>query len=649
MFLLCSNTDVSDNVPLYVEDVFSTYVYTGNGSVQTINNGIDLATNGGLVWLKGRSAANTHALYDTVRGATYDLTTTSTAAQTTQNTGVTLFNSNGFTLGGLSSINANNFSYLSWAFRKQPKFFDIVSYTGTGVNKTVPHNLGSAPGFMIVKRTDTSGDWAVYHSGLSAANNLVLNTISPQVIGTTVWNSTAPNTTVFSVGTNAATNAAGAAYIAYLFANTAGGFGVSGSDSVISCGSFTLPASGNTTINLGWDPQFILTKKISSTGNWYVEDFIRGMEGSPATFSGTYPKAVYLNSSSAEAQTGGATGQSSLDGNGFTYWNTNDPGSSYIYVAIRRQTKQPTVGTDVFLPIARTGTGVAGESTSFGKVADLIITKQRNSTGTWSFTDRLRGNSKELTSASTSREVSYVNDVTNLDTMTGFKFGTGASGNINTSAATYIDYLFKRSPGFFDIVCYAGTRVNKTVSHSLGTTPEFIIAKNRTGSTAFNWIVYHKTLGSSDYMSFNANTTPISSTTQWTSTAPTSTVFSVGTGATNGTATTNVAYLFATLAGVSNVDTYTGNGSSQTIDCGFSTGARFILIKRTDAVGDWYSWDSTRGIVAATDPHLSFNTTAAEITTDDSIDPDSTGFIVNQVAGIDINVTSATYIYLAIS
>jgi hypothetical protein len=110
-----------------------------------------------------------------------------------------------------------------------------------------------------------------------------------------------------------------------------------------------------------------------------------------------------------------------------------------------------------------------------------------------------------------------------------------------------------------------------------------------------------------------------------------------------------VIYLFATKAGISKVGSYTGNGSSQTINCGFTTGARFVLIKRTDSTGDWYVWDTVRGIIASTDPHLSLNTTVAEVTTDDSVDPDNSGFIVNQLAATNINVTSATYIFLAIA
>jgi hypothetical protein len=117
----------------------------------------------------------------------------------------------------------------------------------------------------------------------------------------------------------------------------------------------------------------------------------------------------------------------------------------------------------------------------------------------------------------------------------------------------------------------------------------------------------------------------------------------------NGAGVTYIAFLFASLDGISKVGSYTGNGSSQTISCGFSAGARFILIKRTDASGDWYFWDSVRGIVAGNDPHFSINTTAAPVTTDDSVDPANSGFIVNQVSATNINVSSGTYIFYAIA
>jgi hypothetical protein len=137
--------------------------------------------------------------------------------------------------------------------------------------------------------------------------------------------------------------------------------------------------------------------------------------------------------------------------------------------------------------------------------------------------------------------------------------------------------------------------------------------------------------------------------TTWNSTRPTASVFSVGTSYNTNGPYNYVAYLFASCPGVSKVGSYTGNGSSQTINCGFAAGARFVMIKRTDSTGDWYVWDTARGIVAGNDPHLSLNTGSPEVTTDDTIDTASSGFVVNQVAATNVNVSSATYIYLAIA
>jgi hypothetical protein len=131
---------------------------------------------------------------------------------------------------------------------------------------------------------------------------------------------------------------------------------------------------------------------------------------------------------------------------------------------------------------------------------------------------------------------------------------------------------------------------------------------------------------------------------------PTASVFYVGDRSElNSTGNTYVAYLFASCPGVRKVFSFTGNGSSQTINCGFTGGSRLVLIKRTDSTGNWVIFDSARGIVAGNDPALYLNSTAAEVTGVDAIDTDSTGFIVNQETTFNLNVNNATYIGLAIS
>jgi hypothetical protein len=136
---------------------------------------------------------------------------------------------------------------------------------------------------------------------------------------------------------------------------------------------------------------------------------------------------------------------------------------------------------------------------------------------------------------------------------------------------------------------------------------------------------------------------------EWNNTTPTNSVFSMSTSAAvNASGADYVAYLFATKSGISKVGSYAGNGTSQTIDCGFTTGARFIMIKRTDAPGDWKIYNSARGIIAGNDPTISLNVTGSEDSSYDAVDPDATGFIVNTNLG-GVNVNAATYIYLAIA
>jgi len=140
------------------------------------------------------------------------------------------------------------------------------------------------------------------------------------------------------------------------------------------------------------------------------------------------------------------------------------------------------------------------------------------------------------------------------------------------------------------------------------------------------------------------------SATTWNSTYPTSSVFSLGTSLdvnTNGA--TYVAYLFATVAGVSKVGSYTGTGTTNQINCGFTGGARFVLIKRTDSTGDWYVWDSARGIVAGNDSYLLLNSTAAEVTNTDYVDTYSAGFEISSTAPAAINANGGSFIFFAVA
>ena len=617
---------------LYVDDVFSAYTYTGNGATQTINNGIDLAGKGGMVWIKDRQAVASHFLEDTVRGAGALLQTNSTAAQATGYGGS--FGSSGFTLAH-PQINTNASFFASWTFRKAKKFFDVVTYTGNGVNvRRISHSLGADCRFAIVKRTDTTSNWKVTTSDGTFERRLCLNLTdaadSTAALANgyiTMDSQRASNIALIQNTDMAAVNAVGGTYVAYLFAHD------TSADGIVQCGSFTSNGSGGASVTLGWEPQYVMVKASSTTGNWKVADTSRQMD------SGGICKVLAPNAPGAE------TNEYFVEptATGFNMPNSvSVAGTTFIYLAIRRPNKPPTVGTQVYNAIARTGTGAAATVTGVGFAPDLVMPQARsNIQGAWWF-DRLRGATKTLISHVPDAEASS-EGVKSFD-MNGV--GLGTNFGANGAGWTYINHFFKRAPGVFDEVCYTGTGVAKTEAHGLGVAPELIIVKNRT--TALDWAVYHAATGAGNFLYLNATNTVNPGTTYWNNTAPTASVFSVGSANhTNQSTATFVAYLFATKAGISKVGSYTGNGSSQTIDAGFTTGACFVMIKRTDSTGDWYVWDTVRGLAAGNDPHLSLNTTAAEVTTNDSLDPASVGFIVNQLAATNINVNAASYIYLA--
>jgi hypothetical protein len=173
-----------------------------------------------------------------------------------------------------------------------------------------------------------------------------------------------------------------------------------------------------------------------------------------------------------------------------------------------------------------------------------------------------------------------------------------------------------------------------------------MIVKQRSGAN--NWQVYHSATGA-DYATQLNLTNAVAISNVWGSgTPPTSTVFTVsGAETVNDTGSTYVAYLFATCLGVSKVGSYTGTGATLNISCGFTGGARFVLIKRTDSTGSWWVWDTARGMVTSTDPRLALNSTAAELN-NDWVFTITGGFSI-VTSDATVNASGGSYIFLAIA
>jgi hypothetical protein len=339
----------------------------------------------------------------------------------------------------------------------------------------------------------------------------------------------------------------------------------------------------------------------------------------------------------------------------------NRTGSTYIYIAIRRgPMKVPTTGTSVFSPLAVSN--ATGTQNTTGFPVDLQLSAERNGAHNTFAMDRLRGvittpadiASPYLQTNTTSAEASSITSLSRYWNNTGFE-----TAFYNRDALMSY-WSFRRAPGFFDEVCYTGTGVtNRAITHNLNVIPELIICKSR--SSVRNWAVLNPNKRlmyiNENFAEYSASTSALYFGDGTNVVNPTSTQFTVGSfGDVNASGSTYVAYLFATCPGVSKCGSYTGLGTDVVlVDCGFTGGARFVMIKRTDASSGWYVWDSARGIVyPSPSPYLFLNSTAAEVQPSANpgfIETYSAGFAAlgNSPTASEINVSGATYIFLAIA
>ena len=640
---------------VYVEDVFSCDVYTGTGSTKAINNGIDLDGEGGMVWIKARSASYDHNIYDTERGATYRLMTNNNSASTAEVTGLTAFNSNGWTTGSSAYTGENNTTYAAYSFRKAEGFFDVVKWDGSGELRTISHNLGCIPGMIIVKKTTDTGsaNWRVYHKHMDSSvpeeyfinfdedGNRVHNASN------SLWNDTQPTSSVFTVNTEDGVNGDGSSYVAYLFADGADAaaqiFGEKGDESIIKCGTYE-GNDGSQKIDVGWEPQWVLVKNVDSNAHWRLYDNMRGFT---CEDGGSNPP-LRPNTTDTDA-----SNQSWFDihinTEGFEFDSESDDGhnkngDTYIYMAIRRgPMKTAEDATKVFSADHLTNGSKPGYKPGFP--VDWGIHKALTGTQNWIAWDRLRGD-HELRFNTNDQEQSNNNFIG--DNMVGFY-------DYSTADSTYIGYSFRRAPGFFDIVTYTGTGSANNVPHNLGVVPEMVIVKCRSHSES--WYVYHKDLGNTHAGILDDAMAPFDSDQPWNDTSPTSTVFTVNTeNGVNGSGRKYVAYLFTSLAGISKVGTYEGtgqNGGDTTINMGFTGSPSFLLIKNGDSESyNWVLLDSTRGLESGKylRPNLDYAESTGWTGSNEIIENITGGVkILDTAASSAINNSGDTYIYLAIA
>ena len=290
-----------------------TVTYAGTESDQLVQTGIDLVNGAGMIWIKNRTAVANPVIVDTVRGSNKTFYSNNDEKENDKPTWVKSFDTTGFTLGNNTvAVNNNGNNFVAWTFTVSGGYFDVVKYTGNSdANQTVAHSLGSAPGCIILKNRDEAGDWYVYHIETGEQNVAKLNKNNEfYSAGFDVWT---PTDSSFNAAAYNAANNAGDEYVAYLFGNQPG---------LIKCGGYDTAGTNYTsqTITTGFEPQWVMVKCSSYTGDWYIFDAKR-----PGTF-------VVAN-----GQGGDAVGGVTFESNGFTYpYNSPISGNSefFIYIAI---------------------------------------------------------------------------------------------------------------------------------------------------------------------------------------------------------------------------------------------------------------------------------------------------------------------------
>ncbi|ANS03988.1 hypothetical protein [uncultured Mediterranean phage uvDeep-CGR2-AD8-C175] len=312
-----------DNPELY----FQCKTYAGNGGTQSItfDGSEDMQAN--LAILKSRTDGESHNVVDSVRGVTKYVYTNTTGSEGTTSIQLTSFDSDGFSLGSGTNTNKSGENYVAWCWKESATAgFDIVAYTGTGSAHTISHSLSAVPSVVILKGRSFSDGWGQYHKtsgnpAILAFDGNVADRYSSK--WSPFFNSTAPTSSVFSVGTDSAINTSSGTHIAYLFAEKQG---FSKFSSFVGNNS-----NDGSYIYLGFRPSLVILKGTASNREWVIHDNKRD----PANVvDGT----LYPNTGDAEG-----TGTARMDflSNGFKLRedgnNWNASGETYVYMAFAEQ------------------------------------------------------------------------------------------------------------------------------------------------------------------------------------------------------------------------------------------------------------------------------------------------------------------------
>ena len=329
---------------------FQTALWTGTGSSQNITNDGNSDLKPDWVWIKERGQANNHKIYDSSRGTTKFIVSAETDAEGTDSNGLTAFLTDGFTLGGGGSHNANSNTYVGWQWKANGgttssnddgsytstvqanttagfsivKYGDASSFSASSP-ATVGHGLGAVPKWILIKNLDGARSWGVHHVSNGAGKIIYLDLTNAVASSTGFDNGTLPTSSVFTVNTLNVANGNNLEYIAYCFAEIQGYSKFGGYN-----------GNGNADgpfVYTGFKPAWVMTKRTDTTGNWYIYDSTRNGSSGPDTNQAH--TILYANDTSAEIDN--SSRGIDMNANGFKIRNTlndvNNSSGTYIYMA----------------------------------------------------------------------------------------------------------------------------------------------------------------------------------------------------------------------------------------------------------------------------------------------------------------------------
>lgn len=640
-------------VPL--EQTFTQFVRNGTGATRAFNTGIDTSNNTGAMFSKqfAKGPSWTSTQYNDLRSTTTYVYSSSIYPtipifEYTGSYGSKFYSAtwmNGFTSTGhgYTSANQMNSTYnrmLDAVWRTSGRFFSEQTYVGDSTTgRKLYHGLGCTVGSVMIKNDKEGWNAMWWHKDIGGSNKWYRFQTGAEV-NAPVTISGAEITVddnYVTIGNSGYINNNNLDYIMWVFAHDPDGPDSDGTGK-IACGSYTGSAS-EVNVDLGWHPALLYIKNRNRASNWKIIADSMGFHDDTncQTTSFNFDNGVTGERHQYVIPNGKGF---KVAGSGSNINDFNYGSDSFDYIAIRAgNTGTPTSSSDFFAVDSDTYTNHHSQTVTAGFAPDMFVTKSTSGSNTRNYC-RLFGR-KRL----------------HLDSTAGHLDGSPTigwdahDGLWNTLGSPYITYMWKRQREAFDIVTYDGnSTAGRTVDHNLGVAPDMIWLKSTSENQS--WAVYHSGLGATKGLSLNLSSAASTSNVYWNNTAPTASNFTLNT-AWNATNQSYLAYLFASVDGVCKIGTFAGSNSQVNVQCGFTSGIKFLMIKNSGSIGDWYVWDTEQGInsgpAPSNEPMIKWNQSFGQLTGYNAINSISYGFSVLSGVGSAINSAGNNYIYYAIA